>query len=131
MHVMILAVRTIVPAGLLPAAFEVSVVGLLQHAAPEGLHDLLDLPAIEHLQPAQLSGTSEGNRQEQPAAAYEDASHFMNGQGKVALIRLPEVGTSRVKSAVIETDMLQRGNTDDLVEDVVTQNGLSQVAKHV
>ena len=79
----------------------------MHHAPPECLDHLLDLPPVEHLQPAQLPGTPVGDRQQQPATAYQDAPQLPNRQGEVALIRLPVVATSRVESAVIETDMLQ------------------------
>src|SRR2546428_5549924 len=85
------------PAGWLPAPLGVSIVGLLHHAPPEFLDHLLDLPPVEHLQPAQLPGTPVGDRQQQPATAYQDAPQLPNRQGEVALIRLPVVATSRVE----------------------------------
>src|SRR2546430_6876434 len=110
-HIMVLAVRAFVPAGSLPAPLGVSVVGLLHHPPPEFLDHLLDLPAVEHLQPAQLPGTPVGDRQQQPATAYQDAPQLPNRPGEVALIRFPVVATSRVESAACADRMRPPGET--------------------
>src|SRR5689334_17233174 len=91
------------------------------------LNDSLNHGQVEHLIPAQVVALAEGHRNEANAAGPENALELLHCRNKAVAVgfRMPRV--CRVQHLIVETDVLDRRNAGDSVENLIGKYRVSEI----